>query len=175
MKIEYNSLQSCIKDDCIKYNWNIKIIESLINRFLNNCGNEIHEKCGFGGFWYIEIKKVNENILKKKLKYYWSQNHVNINVDNKKFLTLFIISLKTKQSMAISLPYNVANKNSLPLKEGNILTKDKLELFEHICPVCKNINRRVKKCQCKMISYCSKECQKKDWKNHSQICNMKKE
>lgn len=54
----------------------------------------------------------------------------------------------------------------------------KIEKFENLfpntqwCASCMNINEPVKKCgNCKLVSYCSKSCQKKHWKkSHSILC-----
>lgn len=166
---QHNSLRDCIKEDCIENNWNIEIMEKIINRFFHNCGREIIEKRGCEGFWYIELKKVSEKVLYKKIKYYWCPI-LKIVIDKNKFFTLFIISPKTKKSMTISLPYNVANEDNTHIRKNS--TCCEIELFKGICPVCEDIDKSVKKCQCGKISYCSKKCQKIDWKNHRQICDI---
>ena len=39
-----------------------------------------------------------------------------------------------------------------------------------MCRFCSQHKQTCKKCDCKSASYCSKECQKKDWSNHKEIC-----
>ena len=39
-----------------------------------------------------------------------------------------------------------------------------------MCKFCSQDKQACKKCDCKSASYCSKECQKKDWSNHKEIC-----
>lgn len=42
-----------------------------------------------------------------------------------------------------------------------------------ICTYCKKTDLNMSKCaKCKISNYCSRECQKLDWKNHKQICNI---
>lgn len=42
------------------------------------------------------------------------------------------------------------------------------------CSVCKEISNSTKMCSvCKNSRYCSKECQKQDWKKHKVICKPK--
>ncbi len=46
--------------------------------------------------------------------------------------------------------------------------------FYKSCCVCKKVieTYQIKRCSnCKMAYYCSKECQKKDWKEHKKFCN----
>uniref|UniRef100_A0A6C0I1F9 MYND-type domain-containing protein n=1 Tax=viral metagenome TaxID=1070528 RepID=A0A6C0I1F9_9ZZZZ len=38
-------------------------------------------------------------------------------------------------------------------------------ICEEIAPLC---------CSCKAVKYCSKACQKSDWKNHKELCTAKK-
>ena len=39
------------------------------------------------------------------------------------------------------------------------------------CNYCNKIDAKLKKCtRCKQAFYCSKKCQKKDWKNHKKVC-----
>nr|GAT49254.1 predicted protein [Mycena chlorophos] len=39
------------------------------------------------------------------------------------------------------------------------------------CFVCKEPGEDLKRCgKCKMVSYCSRECQKRDWANHKAVC-----
>lgn len=38
------------------------------------------------------------------------------------------------------------------------------------CNSCDSINATLRCSRCQAVSYCSKECQKKDWKSHKQIC-----
>ncbi|KAF7305727.1 MYND-type domain-containing protein [Mycena chlorophos] len=39
------------------------------------------------------------------------------------------------------------------------------------CFVCKEPGEDLKRCgKCKMVSYCSRECQKRDWENHKVVC-----
>ncbi len=39
-----------------------------------------------------------------------------------------------------------------------------------MCKFCTQHKQTCKKCDCKSAVYCSKECQKKDWSNHKEIC-----
>jgi hypothetical protein len=41
-----------------------------------------------------------------------------------------------------------------------------------ICAICPK--RTINRCGCKSIRYCSKACQKSDWKNHKLFCTVKK-
>lgn len=44
-----------------------------------------------------------------------------------------------------------------------------LSLWEKTCDVCGEA-AKLRCGECKGVRYCSKECQKKDWKNHKQRC-----
>ncbi len=41
------------------------------------------------------------------------------------------------------------------------------------CRHCSSESEKLKKCsQCKLVSYCNNDCQKKDWVRHKVICNQ---
>lgn len=45
------------------------------------------------------------------------------------------------------------------------------EKYKDICLACGKKANNMKRCSgCKVSNYCSKKCQKKDWKNHKPIC-----
>ncbi|KAL3281052.1 hypothetical protein HHI36_004276 [Cryptolaemus montrouzieri] len=45
--------------------------------------------------------------------------------------------------------------------------------YNSICHMCKQVRPDLKKCaSCRFISYCSKEHQISDWKNHKQVCKI---
>ncbi len=47
----------------------------------------------------------------------------------------------------------------------------KRERALEICAHCKEEKKKMKKCaRCQVVYYCSRECQKKDWKNHKKCC-----
>jgi len=39
------------------------------------------------------------------------------------------------------------------------------------CNVCRKWSQRMNQCPCKQVYYCSRHCQKKDWKGHKLICS----
>ncbi len=42
------------------------------------------------------------------------------------------------------------------------------------CKICNTTEKETKKCgNCEMVSYCSRKCQKKDWKKHKAVCLYK--
>ena len=44
--------------------------------------------------------------------------------------------------------------------------------FFGLCPVCYKIGEHSACAGCMMVSYCSRDCQKKDWKNHKLVCKV---
>ncbi|XP_023331750.1 egl nine homolog 1, partial [Eurytemora carolleeae] len=64
----------------------------------------------------------------------------------------------------------IKDKNGEPL----VLGERKLERrhFFGLCPVCKTIGNHSSCSGCLMVFYCSKECQKKDWKAHKILCKI---
>jgi len=51
----------------------------------------------------------------------------------------------------------------------NILSRKIINLEEsaNICRICEKVTR--KRCPCRKVYYCSKECQKKDWRKHKKV------
>lgn len=62
-------------------------------------------------------------------------------------------------------PYSAENRAILQDIEANRKNMVK-------CTHCKKVHeQKLNKCSaCKMAAYCDQECQKKDWKEHKQIC-----
>ena len=44
--------------------------------------------------------------------------------------------------------------------------------FFGLCPSCHKIGEHSACSACMMVSYCSRECQKKDWKTHKSLCKI---
>jgi uncharacterized protein Veg len=60
----------------------------------------------------------------------------------------------------------INNINSYPGSNINNTSKS------NICHSCQKSVEKISKCaKCRIASYCSRECQIKDWKNHKIICN----
>lgn len=66
--------------------------------------------------------------------------------------------------------------------EAYKILKEELKQKEDKCINCCNVYKteeqklmRCSNCRCKLFSYCSKRCQKEDWKTHKVFCNSIKE
>ena len=73
------------------------------------------------------------------------------------------------------LNINITSNGCISMKvvEGN----NSIDEFDKICNHCLNSNNmegmQQKKCSgCKLVYYCSEECQKADWKKHKHICKQ---
>lgn len=44
----------------------------------------------------------------------------------------------------------------------------------HVCGESGTVSSRLKRCSCMKVDYCSKECQKSDWKCHKANCTADK-
>ena len=50
------------------------------------------------------------------------------------------------------------------------LLKDEIKYQSYSCGFCKKSNSVLKCSKCKLIYYCDRNCQVKDWKNHKLVC-----
>lgn len=60
------------------------------------------------------------------------------------------------------------SRKVIPTEETTVVGQ--VKQLGHICTVCSTISRRFVCSKCKDAKYCSKDCQKADWKVHKQEC-----
>lgn len=78
---------------------------------------------------------------------------------------------KVKRGDATTQPSNSASTTPVAPTKPSTGTQDLLELSDLSCVICGEPGMR---CQsCRLVAYCSKEHQKKDWKNHKIECKGK--
>lgn len=88
----------------------------------------------------------------------------------------------TKTYDNISLVFNIVSLDDSTvqyvIKDHNITInykRDKtiIHFLKNACNYCSTYNKLLPCCsKCKHVRYCSKHCQKKDWKLHKTICNI---
>ena len=139
-----------------------------------------------------EIMKYRIKILETKLCYgINARSEINIKIVKKTALVNLLKGIKSKEKR-----FNLQKKyKDLLKKDANVLVRnyDKMvssekekfsegsgELLNKVvhsiskkfqCAICKKEKAHLKKCgRCQMIYYCSRTCQKKDWKRHKKKC-----
>ena len=83
-----------------------------------------------------------------------------------------------KTSFGCSHDARFISQRVLPLRERaySSLNRYKLGLLlsrvKEDCMVCQQAGRRVLYCgRCEIVCYCSRKCQKRDWKRHKELCD----
>lgn len=91
-------------------------------------------------------------------------------------VSILLISKGTKDDATIAHARLVHVAGQIPLKPASmdIVTASDLGMSGataiQACAICKTTSHLQRCTMCKSIKYCSKECQKKDWKAHKVVC-----
>jgi len=137
-------------------------------------------------FAIARIKKTQKNSLESKKYYKKAKKNLEQCLKNTKkenresqsisFCAKVVLSDKNitkrkKQRLNIVKNLMDPEKHNYSEKQKEIIKNVHPDL---ICPVCKIIQKNMKKCsRCRNTYYCSRECQTKDWKEHKKVCKKK--
>lgn len=110
------------------------------------------------------FKEVN-TVGSFKCQYIRNITNINFDVNNE---IAILISCKNEpdylQIMPVDIIQEAANLNNVPVKMINV------NFLGRVCNHC-GANTNLKSCsKCRIIKYCSKECQCADWKHHKKNC-----
>lgn len=130
--------------------------------------NESFEPVGFGYFQ----DKYTDNCIEWNIKSYQSNTIERFFIENNEVNYFFIPC--TNQKSNIKIYIKIINDETNKIID---LIKPKINLrLQQIfnikyCNYCSKFNSNYKICgKCKLVSYCCRECQIKDWKIHKGIC-----
>merc|ERR1712098_572326 len=95
----------------------------------------------------------------------WSISQIILESDQGKLFLKFVSDLQEKSSLIASESVAKMMKSHCVFGKTRVLVKCAN------CGVLEKSEKQFKKCsRCGFVFYCSKACQRNDWKNHKQIC-----
>eukprot|EP01083_Nonionella_stella_P053533 141578_1 len=99
-------------------------------------------------------------------------------VTNNDILGLYLDTIASKLGYDVQVREDVEGKNKKELTCHKVYSVNKMNCFYSKCKKSLDMKQKskLKKCrQCESAFYCSKQCQKRDWKTHKEICNQSKD
>jgi hypothetical protein len=111
----------------------------------------------------IKIIPLREPSINRRVQVFWGYY--------KKFFYGTIVEIDCSRTKSCYVKYDDGDEE-WELPEDCIFLETKFDESPNACSVC------FKKCylehcsRCKKVQYCSKECQRKDWPEHKQVCKI---
>ena len=119
-----------------------------------------------------QVNKVTESIgiqdgSGSYLNLYTGQYGIGVKVDDQTmvvFLKRFGVTDDQISNLPLKIPFNDATPKSKQKRVGS----------SRVCNFCKTKNTTCQDCmKCKSVHYCSKDCQRSDWKIHKLFCGLR--